>query len=186
MAHWLQMSGQLLRVSRLMLLLRYPKEGQSMTKVIIVAALWLVISTTTGTATTTDIEGRTLYTMCAPMMFVVEELPLEDIQKTGLTHKAITNAVESRLRGSRLFAPFEKLELERQQYLYINVHNNESRIFYPRSTKSIHRGSWLWTAGSRHCLGRGVDWYARWRWAIYHRRYIPTLGRIHSQLSAGE
>ena len=94
--------------------------------------------------------------MCAPMMFVVEELPLEDIQKTGLTHKAITNAVESRLRGSRLFAPFEKLELERQQYLYINVNIMSPafsiRVVLNRHIEDLGYGlpgvATVWDAGS--------------------------------------
>ena len=83
---------------------------------IIVAALVLAIGVMTGSATAADEE---LFTGCAPMDFVVESLDPEDSQRTGLARQDILNAVESRLRVARLFAPREKQN--RRQYLYIRV-----------------------------------------------------------------
>ena len=87
-----------------------------MARVLIVAVSWLAIGTMTGSAMATD-EG--LFTACAPMFFLVEDLHPEAPQETGLTREAIENAVESRLRSARLFAVPEKQE--RLQFLYINV-----------------------------------------------------------------
>ena len=86
-----------------------------MAKVVIFAMLLFAIGVVTGSATAADEE---LFTGCAPMDFVVEELDPEDTQ-TGLTEKSIENAVESRLRAARLFGPREKQN--RRQYLYIRV-----------------------------------------------------------------
>ena len=93
-----------------------------MAKVIIVAALVLGIGVMTSSATTAkraELERKKLYTACAPMDFVVEYLDPENSQRIGLTEQDIANAVESRLRGARLFAPPEKQN--REQYLYVNV-----------------------------------------------------------------
>ena len=87
-----------------------------MAKIIISAVLLLAIGTITGSATAADEE---LFTRCAPMEFVVEKLDPEDTRATGLTEKSIENAVESRLRAARLFAPREKQN--RLQYLYIHL-----------------------------------------------------------------
>ena len=101
------------------------KGEANMVKVLVVAALLLVIGTVTGSATTVtqaEIERRQLYTACAPMDFRVEDLDSKGVRETGLTRDAIMNAVESRLRAARLFAPLEKQDPIRQQYLYVNVH----------------------------------------------------------------
>ena len=87
-----------------------------MAKVIIFAMLLLAIGAITGSAAAAD---ERLFTVCTPMDFVVEELDPEDSRETGLTRKAIANAVESRLRVARLFALPEKQS--RRQYLYIRV-----------------------------------------------------------------
>lgn len=79
-------------------------------------ALALAIGVITGSAIAAD-EG--LSTGCAPMDFVVEELNPKGAQRTGLTKKSIENAVESRLRAGRLFAPPEKQA--RGQYLQVVV-----------------------------------------------------------------
>jgi len=86
-----------------------------MAKVVIFAVLF-AIGVITGSATAAD-EG--LFTRCASMDLVIEELDSEDTQRTGLTEKSIENAVESRLRAARLFAPSGKQN--RRQYLYIRV-----------------------------------------------------------------
>ena len=55
------------------------------------------------------------------MDFLVESLGPEGSQRTGLTRKAIENAVEARLRAARLFAPTAAQTTNKEQYLYINV-----------------------------------------------------------------
>ena len=95
-----------------------------MVKVILIAVLSLIVVIgLSGAADVSyeEIERRLLYTACAPMDLVVEELPPEAPRETGLTQTAIINAVESRLRAARLFVPIEEQELGRQQYLYTNV-----------------------------------------------------------------
>ena len=91
-----------------------------MARGIIIAVLLLAIGATTDSATA-EVIGlyRKLYTACAPMDFVVENLEPEESQEIGLTDQAIENVVESRLRAARLFAPSEKQD--RKQYLHINV-----------------------------------------------------------------
>ena len=91
-----------------------------MAKLIIVAALMLAISMMTNNATDATgpiTERRTLYTACAPMNFFVVGPDPENSQKIGLTEQAVENAVESRLRTARLYAPPAKQE--RVQYLYV-------------------------------------------------------------------
>ena len=91
-----------------------------MAKLIIVSALMLAISMMTNNATDANspiTEGRTLYTACAPMDFFVVGPDPENSQKIGLTEQAVENAVESRLRTARLYAPPAKQE--RVQYLYV-------------------------------------------------------------------
>ena len=95
-----------------------------MAKMIIVAALVLVIGVITGNSETTggvDIETRQLYTACAPMDIVIESLNPEYSQHTGLTEKAVLNAVESRIRTARLFAATIDQDRDRDQYLYVRV-----------------------------------------------------------------
>ena len=91
---------------------------------IIVAALVLAIGVVTDSATATD-EG--LVTGCAPMNFVVENLR-EKHTATGLTEKAIENAVEARLRMARSFAPTAAQTNNRERYLYVNL-NIVGRVF---------------------------------------------------------
>ena len=55
------------------------------------------------------------------MDFVVESLGSEGSERTGLTRKAIENAVEARLRAARLFTPTAEQLNDKEQYLYINV-----------------------------------------------------------------
>ena len=54
-----------------------------------------------------DRERKLLYTACASMDFMVEDMDPEDVRETGLTKDAIMNAVESRLRSARLFASID-------------------------------------------------------------------------------
>ena len=95
-----------------------------MARVMIAVVLILIIGAITSSAQTTGkvtIERNKLFTGCAPMDFVVEELDPEDTQKTGLTKQIIANAVESRLRAARLFTSIAEQTKDKEQYLYINV-----------------------------------------------------------------
>ena len=94
-----------------------------MLKVTVFAALLLVVGLQTSSAaiTSDDLQTATLYTACAPMIFTVADLSPEGEKETGLTKQAIVNAVESRLRGARLFVPLEKQSTEHQIRLQ-NVH----------------------------------------------------------------
>ena len=89
-----------------------------MAKLLIVAVSWLAIGAMLGSATAAD---EKLYTACAPMDSVVEQLDPEDLQAIGLTKEDIENAVESRLRAARLFAPTAEQTNDKEQFLYINV-----------------------------------------------------------------
>lgn len=91
-----------------------------MRRTMIATALVLAVGAITSSATTIEDEPG-LYAACTPMELVVENLSPEGARETGLTKKTIVNAVESRLRGARLFAPLDKLEVGREQYLYVNV-----------------------------------------------------------------
>ena len=62
-----------------------------------------------------DLERFGLFTNCKKIHLVVEGLS-ENVKKIGLTEKAITNAVESRLRSAKLFSK----EIS-GYYLYINI-----------------------------------------------------------------
>ena len=87
-----------------------------MAKAIGFAMLLLAIGAITDSVAAADEE---LFTGCAPMNLLVEELDSEDTRATGLTTKAIENAAESRLRAARLFVPLEK-QID-DQFLYIRV-----------------------------------------------------------------
>ena len=169
-----------------MLLLGYPKEGQNMAKLIIVSALMLAISMMTNNATDANspiTEGRTLYTACAPMNFFVVGPDPEDSQKIGLTEQAVENAVESRLRTARLYAPPAKQE--RVQHLYV-----VTTIVGPAFHLQVELKRRL-DLGYGHTeyatvLGFGNSWHARRPGAVYSRPSATTSGPIHRQLSAGE
>ena len=154
------------------------KGEANMVKVLVVAALLLVIGTVTGSATTVtqaEIERRQLYTACAPMDFRVEDLDSKGVRETGLTRDAIMNAVESRLRAARLFAPLEKQDPIRQQYLYVNVHMHGPAFCVNTELLCNVEKPWLWIAGSCcHCLEDGRGWHAWWQWTVCFRLCIRT------------
>ena len=71
-----------------------------------------------------EFENRELYARCASVGMLVEELP-STAKGIGLSKAAIESAVESRLRGARLF---ESDTVAAGQWLYINA-NVVSRAF---------------------------------------------------------
>ncbi len=85
---------------------------------------WLVLTLMAGSIILTskvhaddfDFDDKHLYTNCATMYLIVEELRKEPAIKTGLTESSIRNAAESRLRSARIFNSDYG-----DQYLYINV-----------------------------------------------------------------
>ena len=64
-------------------------------------------------------QDLNLFTRCAPMRLIVEELSEEVARDIGLTEEAIVNAVESRLRAARLFDP--DVTRTPSTYLYVQV-----------------------------------------------------------------
>ena len=94
-----------------------------MLKVTVITALLLTVGLQTSSATNTSTAWQMagLYAACAPMIFTVADLSPEGEKETGLTKQAIINAVESRLRGARLFVPLGKQGKEHQIRLQ-NIH----------------------------------------------------------------
>ena len=87
-------------------------------RMIIVAALLLAIGLQTSSAAITreEWERMVFYAACAPMSFAVTDLTPEGVRETGLTKQAIINAVESRLRGARLFISVDEQLKEQGQH----------------------------------------------------------------------
>ena len=82
----------------------------------LVVASLLAISPTASASEVSDYDRFGLWNGCLPTDLVVEGLG-KDEANIGLTKEAITVAVQSRLRGARLF------EADHQfTYLYVNVH----------------------------------------------------------------
>ena len=80
-----------------------------------IAAVLALTATPPSAEEVSDFDRFQLWHYCLPTDLVVEGLP-KDAANIGLTKKAITIAVRSRLRAARLYeaeAPFT--------YLYVNV-----------------------------------------------------------------
>lgn len=129
-----------------------------MARMIIVTTL-ILVSTARFVVLETSAVDMGLYTACAPMTFVVENLRPEGTQETGLTREALENAVEARLRSARLFAPSEKLD--RSQYLYVAV-NITGRAFSINVTLERYLDN----------LGYGIGGYA----TVWNMRGAGTHG----------
>ena len=78
------------------------------------AALLLLLASSAWTDEVTRLDRFQLWNGCEPMQLVVESLH-QDATDIGLTEEAITTAVRSRLRGTRLY------DDSASQYLYVNV-----------------------------------------------------------------
>ncbi len=66
------------------------------------------------------IDRFALYTGCQPVGLIIEELP-DDAANIGLTKQRMQTAVESRLRGAKIYEEKEESVNPDWAYLYVRV-----------------------------------------------------------------